>query len=370
MGFKTSLEIGGLESALSTYLRLPERERTREGRLSALRLLKVPNPEKFLDNVWSPQWELAVDRLLEPTNLRIRPLELNDFHFKWALGSFNNLPREVRASLFAIKIRPTGLEEALDSLLAAAGRGGATWDVADFKAVGKVHVESLAVLKLDEGPTAQVELSHFSPASEKIYEEVARTASLPAVPTVAHSPEGRSNVLLQVTPEGLNLLSSEADEEFFRSSWEPVMAGVAKLDAFGDALGTIVRDAHHVYTDAAEVVSIHNYELFHDVGENRFGFLEPIFSYLDERVPEDVDVGGDDRLEALFARYREVYLAEQKALQERWGSLEECLKGLAPWIEDYVGGKVPVAETIEGVHTRLHRDGEDWLTHLHDSFIE
>lgn len=370
MGFETSIDLVGLESALSTYLRLPERERTREGRLSVLRLLKIPNPEKFLDNVWSPQWELAVDKLLDPTNLRIRPLELNDFHFKWALGSFNYLPKEIRACLFALKIRPTDLEGALDDLLAAAGQAGTDWDVVDFEASGKVHVESAVTLQVDAGPRLRVEISHFAPAAEKIFEEVASTAGLPGVPTVVHTPPGKATLLLQIPPEGVNPLSPEADESFFRDNWQPLLIGVAKQDVLGDALGTIVRDAHHVFTEGGEVVSIHNYELFHDLGEYRFGFLDPIFASLDERVPQDVDLGGADRLEALFRQYRDVYLEKQLELQKGWSALEACLKELSPWIEEYVGGQRPVQEIVEGVHSRVFLDGEAWLANIHDSFLE
>ncbi len=370
MAFRTSLDLVGVESALTTYLRLPERERTREGRLSALRMLKVPNPEKFLDSVWSPQWEHAVDRLLDPTNLRFRPLELNDFHFKWALGSFNHLPREVRSSLLAVKIKRTGLEEAVDDLLASAGHEGVAWDVVDFEASGKVHVESVATLQVRGGQRLRVELSHFAPAAERIYEEVASAGGLPAVPTVVFTPPGRPNVLLQLLPEGINPLSAEADEAFFQEAWRPLLVGVAKLDALGDALGTIVRDAHHLYTTEGEVVSIHNYELFHDLGEYRFGFLDPIFTYLDERLPEGVDVGGEDRLEALFGQYKSVYLETQATLQGRWDALGACLQGLGPWIEEYLSGQRSVEAVVEGVRQRLFRDGEAWLANIHDSFLE
>jgi hypothetical protein len=370
MGFQTSLDLVGLESALTTYLRLPERERTREGRLSVLRLLKVPNPEKFLDSVWSPQWELAVDRLLDPSNLRFRPLELNDFHFKWALGSVNHLPREVKVCFFALKIRPTGLEGALDALLADAGHEGVTWDVLDFEASGKVHVESIVTLQVHGGPSLRVEVSHFSPAAERIYEEAARTAGLPAAPTVVHTSNSKPDVLLQIPPQGMNLVSPEADEVFFQKVWEPVLVGVGKLDALGDALGSIVRDAHNVYTNDGEVVSIHNYELFHDLGEYRFGFLDPIFVYLEDRLPEEVDVGGEDRLEALFGKYRQVYLEKQRELQEGWGELEACLNRLSPWVDEYVRGQRSVTEVIEGVRERLFRDGEMWLSNIHDSFLE
>lgn len=370
MGFETSLELVGLESALSTYLRLPERERTRDGRLSVLRMIRIPNPEKFLDNVWSPQWELAVDKLLDPTNLRIRPLELNDFHFKWALGSFNHLPKEVRTCLFALKIRPTELERAVDDLLSAGGHEGATWDVVDFEASGKVHVESVVTLQVHGGPRLRVEISHFAPAAEKIYEEVASTVVLPVVPTVVHQPPGKAKLLLQISPEGINPLSPEADEAFFRDCWRPLLVGVAKQDVLGDAMGTIVRDAHHIYTEEGEVVSIHNYELFHDLGEYRFGFLDPIFASLEERIPQDVDVGGADRLEVLFHLYKDVYLQKQKEVQKGWKALETSLKRLSPWIEEYVGGQRSVEEIIGGIHSRLFRDGEAWLANIHDSFLE
>jgi hypothetical protein len=370
MPLKSPEDLTALEAAITTYLRLPERERTREARVSALRILKLPNPQRFLDSVWSPQWEGAVDRLLDPMNLRFRPLEINDFHFKWAQGSFNHLPQDVRARLISFKIRPTGLEAAVDELLKSAGFGPTDWKIVDLEVVGKVHVESVATLELSGGKAVKIELSHFSPAAEKIYESVASRAGLPTIPTVVHTTPGRGKTLLQIALEGVNLVSPEANTEFFALNWRQILEGVARLDALGDALGTIVRDAHHLYTPEGQVVSIHNYELFHELRQYRFGFLDPIYITVDERLPSDVDVGAEDRLDGLYRHYRELYLDEQRRLQLKWDEMESCLYELGPWIEDYEEGRRPKEKVVEGVRERLFRDGEAWLDHIYSSFVE
>ena len=60
----------------------------RQERPPSLRALGVPHPSDFIQEVWTDQWELGIDRLLNSANLRIRSLEPTDFHFKWALGVY------------------------------------------------------------------------------------------------------------------------------------------------------------------------------------------------------------------------------------------------------------------------------------------
>lgn len=67
---------------IQAFLSLPKEARARERREAILQALGVPHPSRFIEEVWTSQWEGTIDRLLEPANTRIRPLELADFHFR------------------------------------------------------------------------------------------------------------------------------------------------------------------------------------------------------------------------------------------------------------------------------------------------
>jgi hypothetical protein len=190
-----------LPQQIRAFLALPRETRTRERREAVLRALGVPHPSRFIEEVWTSQWEVGIDRLLDPANTRIRPLEPTDFHFKWALEAFNGLPASVRARLFELKVEANGLRGPILVLLDAGGLSAHEFEVVDLVALSKVHAEAAATVRIPDGRTCQFEVSHFAAAAEELYAGVARLFRLRATTYIHRLPSG-GLVLLWFTSTG------------------------------------------------------------------------------------------------------------------------------------------------------------------------
>ncbi|MBI4572922.1 MAG: hypothetical protein HY713_06505 [candidate division NC10 bacterium] len=355
---------------IQAFLSLPREARTRQGREALLQALGVPQPSRFIEEVWTSQWEAGIDRLLDPANTRIRPLEPTDFHFKWALEAFNGLPAPVRARLFTMKMEANGLRGPVLALLDAAGLSTHAFEVTDLVALSKVHAEAAATVRIHDGRTCQCELSHFAPEAEALYAGAARLFRLRTATTYIHPlPTGRQ-ILLEVPLHGIRLDDEDLPQEEMGRLWPLAIRGVARHDALGDVLGTILRDPHHILTGSGEVVSIHNYELFHDIGGFRFGFVEPIFLSLWRRLrgPDR----GEERapLRRMFEEYRRAYVEKRQEIQVRWSELEAYLTAHGQAIREYLKGQQDWSEVVAAVRERAFRDPAQWVRTLLEPYRE
>ncbi len=353
---------------IQAFLSLPREARTREGREAVLRALGVPHPSRFIEEVWTSQWEVGIDRLLDPAITCLRPLEPTDFHFKWALRAFNGLPAPVRARLFALKIEPNGLRGPVLALLDASGLSTHDFEVVDLVALSKVHAEAAVTVRIPNGLTCQFEVSHFAPAAEALYAGAARLFQLRTATTYIHRLPAGGQVLLEVPLAGARLDAEDLSPEEVRRLWPLAIRGVARHDALGDVLGTILRDPHYVLTRSGEVASIHNYELFHDVGGFRFGFVEPVFLSL-WRV-----LGGPDPVERqvllrrMVEEYRSAYIEKRREVRARWPELEGHLAAHQQAIQDYLRGKQGWQAAVAAVRERAFGDPAHWMETLLEAY--
>lgn len=355
---------------IRAFLSLPKEARTREQREAILQALGVPHPSRFIEEVWTSQWEAGIDRLLDPANTRIRPLEPTDFHFKWALEAFNGLPAPVRARLFALKVEANGLSGPILTLLDAAGLSTRAFEVVELVALSKVHAEAAATLRIHDGRTCQVEISHFAPAAAELYAGAARLFQLRTATIHIHRLSSGGQILLEIPLDGVHLDAEDLSAAEVEPLWSTAVRGVARHDALGDVLGTILRDPHYILTRSGEVASIHNYELFHDIGGFRFGFVEPIFLSLWRKLRSPDPGEGGVLLQRMFEEYRAAYSEKQREIQARWGELEACLAERQQAIQEYLKGRQDWREAVAAARNRAHRDPARWMQTLLEAYRE
>ncbi len=355
---------------IQAFLSLPREARTREHREAVLLALGVPHPSRFIEEVWTSQWEAGIDRLLDPANTWIRPLESTDFHFKWALEAFNGLPPSVRARLFALKIDANGLRGPILALLDASGLSTHEFEVVDLVALSKVHAEAAVTVRTHDGRTCQFEVSHFAPAAEELYAGAARLFRLRTATTYIHTLASGGKVLLDILVHGTRLDDEDLSREGMGHRWPLAIRGVARQDALGDVLGTILRDPHHILTRSGEVVSIHNYELFHDIGGFRFGFVEPIFLSLWRKLRGPDPGESRTLLRRMFEEYRTAYIEKRQEIQARWDELEGYLAVHQEAVQGYFKGDLDWRQAVVAARERAFRDPANWVQTLLEAYRE
>lgn len=353
---------------IRAFLSLPKEARTRDRREAVLTALGVPHPSRFIEEVWTSQWEAGIDRLLDPSNLRIRPLEPTDFHFKWALEAFNALPAPVRARLFAAKIDANDLRGPILALLDAAGLSTHEFEVVDLVALSKVHAEAAVTVRIPDGRICPFEVSHFAPSAEELYAGAARLFHLRTGTTYFHRLQTGVQMLLEVPAEAIHLDAEDLSQDDVGRAWPLAIRGVARHDALGDVLGTILRDPHHILTHSGEVISIHNYELFHDVGGFRFGFIDPIFLSLWQHLRAPDPGEARSLLQRMVEEYRTAYIEKRQELQARWGELDGYLAAHHEAIQEYVKQEQDWRAVVAAVRERAFRDPARWVSTLLEAY--
>jgi hypothetical protein len=254
--------------------------------------------------------------------------------------------------------------------LDASGLSTHEFEVVDLVALSKVHAEAAATVRTPDGRTCQFEVSHFAPAAEELYTGAARLFGLRTATTYIHRLPGGGQILLEVPVHGMRLDAEELPRKDLARVWPLAVRGVARHDALGDVLGTILRDPHHILSKSGEVISIHNYELFHDIGGLRFGFVEPIFLSLWRRLRGPDPAQGRVLLHRMFEEYRSAYISKGEEIQARWSELEEYLTAHQQEIQDYLKGEQDWREAIAAVKERAFRDPADWVKTLLEAYRE
>jgi len=355
---------------LHRFLSLPERERPEKERVALLKALGVKHPEKFLHSVWSTQWPVGIDRVLNPRSLELRPLERSDFHFKWALGSFNALPPDVRARVFSLKIEPNGLDDAIRKLFAKVGLRVASYRVLSVEVVDKIHTEAAVTLEINGEVIRTFEISHFALAGEQIFTAIAELTGVKTEPVYIYTTPQGVKVALETHLGKENLQSERLGPDYFLEHWQTILTDVAQQDALGDALGTICRDVHYNVTETGDVLTRHHRELFHELSEYTYGFFEPIYVFLNAKLPPEFTLARGNRVEALYQKYRERYLAKNEEIRTQWPQMRSLLESMGGLIIEYFGKPVNVAEIIQGVERRLFQDKDPWLEEIYRTFTE
>lgn len=117
-------------------------------------------------------------------------------------------------------------------------------------------------------------------------------------------------------------------------------------------------------------MSIHHYELFHDIGGFRFGFLEPIFLSLLRNLRGPDPGEARDLLLRMFEEYRMAYIEKREEIQVRWNELEEYLAGHQERIQEYLKEELNWREAVVAVRERAFRDPARWVQTLLEPYRE
>ncbi len=358
-----------LRDRIRAFLRVPAGQRREDERIEILSQLGVPHPEHFVHAVWSSNWPRGIDRLLDPDSLYFRPLEYGDFHFKWARGAFNHLPPAVKTRIFALKIEPTQFEAALRALCAKLGIEVRRYSLLDVNIADKIHSECSLTVLLNDQLVRTIEISHFKLAGEEIFAALAELTGVKIEPVHIYTTPQGTKVALETRISKHFLYSEELDESFYLENWHLLIRSAAQQDALGDAVGSIARDVHYRVTEGGEVVTTHHRELFHDLSGYTFGFTEPIYHFLDAKLPASLSLSSQPRLMYLFKQYRDAYAQKNSELRRMWDEIHALLNRMRPQIEEYLGAGSNVEAAIQGVRQRLFRDVDEWLNAILAVFL-
>lgn len=359
-----------LRDKIETFLQKPAKKRTTEERKEILEAFGVKQPEKFLHSVWSTQWEAGIDSLLNPESLYFRPLDRSDINFKWAKGSFNALPPEVKAKIFLLKMKPNAGFEAIKTLLAKVNIQIESLEIKNVDILDKIHSEAAVKVVINGELERTFEISHFNLAGEEIFSKVAELSEIRKEPVHIYTTPQKIKVAFETRLGVDNLLSERWDSKFFFEYKEKILKEVAEQDAVGDALGTIARDVHYNLTESGEVYSFHHRELFHPLGAISLGFFEPIYLFIRERIGQNESQIDRDFLYTLYQVYRKSYLNKNQQLRKLWSILESVLLKMEDLIQEYFRENVDVKKVISEVKTRVFQDVDHWLDKIYEMYTE
>jgi len=320
--------------------------RTHQERKDFLRVLGVEHPGHFLASVWSPAWEEAVDQVLDPRSSSLRPLKTTHFHFKWAVGAINLLPRQTRLNIIGLKMKPAGLEGAIRALLAKAGYPEKDFIVEDVEVLRFIHSEYSIKVRTTEAQRLRMEVSHYLPVAEEIFHRFAEPFEVPVTTVYICAPPRRKKFVLKLKePDRVEL--SAAPVEQLASFADQIVERAALHDALGDVLGTIIRDPHYLLSATGELYSFHHYQLFLNMDDDQFGFFRPVFTMLGEEL---------GREQEWYSKYRSAYISEFTRIKDRAHEVMRILEDARDIVDEYIGspGEFPLVKT--GVEKRLGID--------------
>lgn len=350
--------IQSLQIKTKSYFAKDPATRTREDRKKLLADLGVDRPGKFLSSVWSPNWEDAVDKMLDPRCSALRPLPTTDFHFKWAVGAINLLPLQTRLNILQLKLKPTGLEATIKKLLTKGGYVADDFEIEDVEVLRFVHSEYSLTIRTGDKKQLKIEVSHYLPAAEELFHKFSEAFELPVTTIELGESPGAGKYVLELEEPGRVELS-EASHDSLASSAKKVATQAGKHDAVGDILGTIMRDHHYLLASDGELISFHHYQLFLDLDDDHFGFFTPVFAHLGETI-------GDEQ--QWFTKYRKSYLAEFNALKSRSADIFSILDDNRELVERYLGNTGELSQIRKDIEQRLQLDPEQRIKTVAELF--
>jgi len=337
-----------LQIKAKAYFAKDPATRTRKDRKELLEILGVEHAGHFLSSVWSPSWEEAVDRVLDPRSSSFRPLPPTDFHFKWAVGALNLLPLQTRLNLLGLKMKPAGLEMAIRELLAKAGYPDKDFKIEDLEVLRFIHSEYSIKLHTSDARQVRVEVSHYLPAAEELFHRFAEPLGVPVTRIcVGKTPQGDKFIL--ELEEGDRVELTEASQERLAANAEKIIRRAGLHDALGDILGTIMRDPHYLVSADGELYSFHHYQLFLDMEDDQFGFFRPVFTVLGEELGNEAK---------WFDLYRSAYITEFNNIKNRSAELLRILDESQDIVEEYTGSPGDFVLIKDGMERRLGIDPE------------
>ncbi len=352
--------IQSLQIKTKSYFAKDPATRTRADRKQLLADLGVEHPGHFLSSVWSPNWEDAVDRMLDPRSSALRPLPPSDFHFKWAVGAINLLPLQTRLNILQLKLKPTGLEAAIKRLLEKGGYVADDFEIEDVEVLRFVHSEFSITVRTGGKKQVRVEVSHYLPAAEELFHKFSDAFALPVTTIELGESSGNGKYVLELEEPGRVELP-EASHDSLAASAKKIAAQAGKHDAVGDVLGTIMRDHHYLLDTDGELISFHHYQLFLDLDDDHFGFFRPVFTFLGETIGNE---------QKWFTEYCESYLTEFDAIKSRAADVLSILDENRELVDRYLGDTGEFSQIRNDVERRLQLDPKQRIKIVAELFGE
>ncbi len=325
------------ERAVNRYFRIPAAERKTRDREKILKLLGVENPQEFL-TMHIPLWEIKIDELLDPTTTDMLPISIAHSYVNWVRGAIRLMPDGARVKIFSSKLRSTGLQKAILTLLSRmTGTAPRDFSVVDVQLVEKVHKDTLFRVRDTGGKEHSLYLSRFGCLGEYIYDGLPGRVGLPSLPVVYHlTPQGEE-ILLKPKEEGVNIFLDEGiTSSRVLREWEWWVEGAARQDALGDCIGTVLRYGHYVAVPGKKVVMIDNIELFH-LDDTDVRIFEPIHDFLPRKVHPDDQRKREDLERKMKAAYDKAYRDQMKVIAREWGEIERYLIQMKRHVRTYTG---------------------------------
>ncbi len=339
-------ELQNLQIVASKYYGTEPDRRTENDRIEYLANLGIENPKHFLASVWSPQWGDAIDQVFNPNCSRLRPLPRSDAYFPWAVGAINLLPLPTRKNIIGLKMKPAGLEAAIKELLARAGYKDTTFTLEDVTVLDQIHTEYGLTIRTSDSKRVQVEISHYLPMAEEIFHRFSDAFEIPALKVhTGRSNMGGNYIVEMHHPDSVELDKTSHDQ--LSAFGDKIISRAGLHDAFGDILGTIMRDSHYLLSRDGELYTYHHYQLFVEMDEDHFGFFRPVFNLLGD------ELGGEAEW---FTKYQKAYIESFNAIQNRRHELLSILNDAEPAIAEFLDKDGTFAEVKAAVEKRLQFD--------------
>lgn len=254
------------EEMVRAFFRHPgERAERRQWLLRMLHRAGVPHPEAFL-RLHLPHWEDRVAEMLDPQQPDLLPIRLSHAWAEWVRGAIMELPTLSRVRIFTAKLRPTGLDRALERLWEEVkGRPLGAWHLADVRLERRVHKHLFLTLEEREtGERLEVAVLFGCGPAETLYTGLQRLVGLPAFHAVYHrTPQGEGLELVEVKASLFPFADGAAARQCLREvQW--VVTGAARQDALADVVGVLFRERHYALMPKERAVyTVDHLELFH-----------------------------------------------------------------------------------------------------------
>lgn len=330
-------DLAKYERALNRFFQIPASQRKTRDREKILKVLGLENPQEFL-SMHIPLWEVRVDELLDPSCTDMLPISISHSYVNWVRGAIRLMPDSARVKILSSKLRATGLKKAILQLLSRISADAPRdFEVTDVQLVEKVHKDTLLTVRDPGGKTYTLYLSRFGCLGEYIHGGLPGLVGLPVLPVVHHMTPQGEEILLKPKEEGVNIfLDDGVTASRILREWSWWVEGVARQDALGDCIGTVLRYGHYVATPGKKVIMIDNIELFH-LDDTDVRIFEPIHDFLPRKVFPNDPNRREDLEGKMKAAYDKAYRDQMRIIVREWGEIERYLIQMRRHIRTYTG---------------------------------
>ncbi len=330
-------DLAKYERALNRFFQIPASQRKTRDREKILKVLGLENPQEFL-SMHIPLWEVRVDELLDPSCTDMLPISISHSYVNWVRGAIRLMPDSARVKILSSKLRATGLKKAILQLLSRMSADAPRdFEVTDVQLVEKVHKDTLLTVRDPGGKTYSLYLSRFGCLGEYIHGGLPGLVGLPVLPVVHHMTPQGEEILLKPKEEGVNIfLDDGVTASRILREWPWWVEGVARQDALGDCIGTVLRYGHYVATPGKKVIMIDNIELFH-LDDTDVRIFEPIHDFLPRKVVPDDQNRREDLQAKMKDVYDKAYRDQMRIISREWAEIERYLIQMRRHVRTYTG---------------------------------